>query len=82
MSNAIQPYIKCVRVTSQCSYIAVDAWYCSLLECALWSSTSVRVTSQCSYIAVDAWYCSLLECALWSNTSDVNKQVLGEQDIA
>ena len=60
-----------VRVTSQCSHIAVGAWYCGLLECALRSNTSefntqgfCKVTSQCSHIAVGAWYCGLLECAL------------------
>ena len=29
-----------VRITSQCSHIAVEVWHCGILECALWSSTS------------------------------------------
>ena len=29
-----------VRVISHCNYIAVDAWCCGLVGCALWPSTS------------------------------------------
>ena len=29
-----------VRITSQCSHIAVEVSHCGILECALWSSTS------------------------------------------
>ena len=46
--------------------IAVGAWYCGLLECALWTTTR----DKCSQYSVGAWYCGLLECALWTTTRD------------
>ena len=42
-----------IRVTSQCSHIAVDAWYCGPIPPTSALKNSVRVISKCSHIDDD-----------------------------
>ena len=51
-----------VKITSQCSHIAIVTWYHTVL-CGPVLEVSVKITSQCSHIAIVTWY-----HALWSST--------------